>query len=185
MRLILSLLVIILTVGCKPSNSKEVAVDTQSSTPATAPSTDSETEEAVKFPVYDFEEFEPLLHKEDETVHIINFWATWCKPCIAELPYFERINAEMKDQNVSVTLVSLDMPSMWKSRLEPFVEKKQLQSDVIILDDPKQNDWIPKVSEDWQGGIPATLIYSKDKRTFFERGFTYEELLNEIQPFLQ
>ncbi len=185
MRLILSLLVVLLTISCKQTNSKEVAVDTQNSKQTTEPSSVSETEEAVKFPVYDFAEFEPLLHKDDETVHIINFWATWCKPCIAELPYFERINSEMKDQNVSVTLVSLDMPSMWKSRLEPFVEKKQLQSEVVILDDPKQNDWIPKVSEDWQGGIPATLIYTKGKRAFFERGFTYEELLNEIQPFLQ
>ncbi|MEL6303841.1 MAG: TlpA disulfide reductase family protein [Bacteroidota bacterium] len=185
MRLIVSLLVVVLMVACKPSTSKEVAVDAQKDNPIEEQSSTSESETPVKFPVYDFAAFEPLLNKEDETIHIINFWATWCKPCIAELPYFERINSEMKDQNVSVTLVSLDMPSMWKSRLEPFVEKKQLQSKVVILDDPKQNDWIPKVSEDWQGGIPATLIYSKSKRAFFERGFTYEELLNEIQPFLQ
>ncbi|MEO1486239.1 MAG: TlpA family protein disulfide reductase [Bacteroidota bacterium] len=184
MRLISSLLVLLLVVSCKPSASKEVAADTINTTPVSDSST-SESEETVKFPIYDFAEFEPLLHQEDDTIHVINFWATWCKPCIAELPYFERIHSEMKDQNVSVTLVSLDMPSMWKSRLEPFVEKKQLQSQVLILDDPKQNDWIPKVSEDWQGGIPATLIYTKGKRAFFERGFTYKELLNEIQPFLQ
>jgi hypothetical protein len=73
---------------------------------------------------------------------------------------------------------------MWKSRLEPFVEEKGMKSKVVILDDPKQNEWIPKVSEDWGGGIPATLIYNKDKRTFYEKGFTYEELNEELEKFL-
>nr|WP_299000861.1 TlpA disulfide reductase family protein [uncultured Allomuricauda sp.] len=138
----------------------------------------------VKFPVYNFDSFEPLLHKEDDITYVVNFWATWCKPCIEELPYFEKVNAEFKDDNVKVVLVSLDMPSMWKSRLEPFVEKKALQSEVVILDDPKQNTWIPKVSEEWGGGIPATLIYNQGKRSFYERGFTYEELTKELNQFI-
>lgn len=141
-------------------------------------------EEPVKFPVYSFEDFEPLLHQNDDKTYVVNFWATWCKPCIAEMPYFERIHAEQKDNNVEVLLVSLDMPGMWKSRLEPFVEEKGMKSKVVILDDPKQNEWIPKVSEDWGGGIPATLIYNKDKRTFYEKGFTYEELNEELEKFL-
>ncbi len=138
----------------------------------------------VKFPVYDYNGIEPLLNKDDGKTYIINFWATWCKPCIEELPYFEKVNAEMKDNNVEVILVSLDMPSMWKSRLEPYVEKNYLKSKVVILDDPKQNDWIPKVSEEWGGGIPATLIYNKEKRGFYERGFTYEELNEELNKFI-
>jgi len=137
----------------------------------------------VKFPIYDFEDFEPMLHKKDDKTYIINFWATWCKPCIEEMPYFER-NAEQKDNNVEVIFVSLDMPNMWKSRLEPYVENKEIQSQVVILDDPKQNEWIPKVSEEWGGGIPATLIYNKDKRIFYERGFTYEELNEELNKFI-
>jgi thiol-disulfide isomerase/thioredoxin len=135
--------------------------------------------------VYDFERLEPLLHKDDGTTYVINFWATWCTPCLEELPYFEQVGAEQKDNNVKVILVSLDLPHMWKSRLEPYVEKKGIQSEVVILDDPKQNEWIPKVAEDWGGGIPATLIYNKDKRTFYERGFTYEELNQELGKFME
>tara|TARA_R110002012_G_scaffold59388_1_gene155215 strand:- start:26200 stop:26754 length:555 start_codon:yes stop_codon:yes gene_type:complete len=137
----------------------------------------------VKFPVYDFEGLEPMLHKKDDKTYIVNFWATWCRPCIEEMPYFERVNTEQKDNNVEVIFVSLDMPNMWKTRLEPYVENKGIQSEVVILDDPKQNDWIPKVSEEWGGGIPATLIYNKDKRNFYERGFTYEELNEELEKF--
>ncbi|WP_421807788.1 TlpA disulfide reductase family protein [Flagellimonas sp.] len=149
----------------------------------TAISEEKTADTDVKFPVYDFEAFEPLLHKDDGTTYVINFWATWCKPCMEEMPHFERINAEQRDNNVKVILVSLDMPNMWKSRLEPYVENKDIQSEVVILDDPKQNDWIPKVSEEWGGGIPATLIYNKDKRTFYERGFTYEELNEALHQF--
>ncbi len=144
----------------------------------------AQKEAEVKFPVYDFNGFEPLLNKNDANTYIINFWATWCKPCIEEMPYFEQVNQEYKDKNVKVILVSLDMPNMWKTRLEPFVEKKGLQSEVVILDDPKQNDWIPKVAEEWGGGIPATLIYNGNKRSFYERGFTYEELTEELKQFI-
>jgi len=139
----------------------------------------------VKFPIYDFDNFEPMLHKNDDKTYVLNFWATWCKPCIAEMPHFERINSEQKDNNIKVILVNLDMPNMWKSRLEPYVENNDIQSEVIILDDPKQNEWIPKVSEEWGGGIPATLIYNKDKRSFYERGFTYEELKEELNEFIK
>ncbi len=137
----------------------------------------------VRFPVYDFDGFEPMLHKEDGKTYIINFWATWCQPCIEEMPYFEKVYAEQKDNNVELVLVNLDMPNMWKTRLEPYVEKNKIQGTVVILDDPKQNEWIPKVSETWGGGIPATLIYNKDKRTFYERGFTYEELNEALNKF--
>ncbi|WP_420398976.1 TlpA disulfide reductase family protein [Flagellimonas sp.] len=143
----------------------------------------AQNDEKVKFPVYDFTEFEPLLHKDDGKTYVVNFWATWCKPCLEEMPYFEKVNAERKADGVEVILVSLDMPSMWKSRLEPYVEKKGIKSEVVILDDPKQNDWIPKIDSDWDGGIPATIIYNGDQRKFYGHGFTYDELTEAVNGF--
>nr|WP_297911751.1 TlpA family protein disulfide reductase [uncultured Allomuricauda sp.] len=178
-----ALLLFSVLTGClgKVEKSKEAEQDGLAS--SSVGKSDTKPNE-VKFPVYDFDSFEPLLYKEDGTTYIVNFWATWCKPCIEELPYFEKVNSEFGQAGVKVILVSLDMPSMWKSRLEPFVEKKGLSSEVVILDDPKQNTWIPKVSDAWGGGIPATLIYNKDKRSFYERGFTYEELTEELNQFI-
>lgn len=135
--------------------------------------------------IYDFKGIEPLLNKKDDKTYVINFWATWCKPCIKELPYFEKINSEYGSKNVEVILVSLDMPKMWKTHLIPFIKKHDLESRVVILNDPKMNDWIPKVNEDWSGGIPATLIYNSDKRTFYERPFTHEELTKELSAHLK
>ena len=111
---------------------------------------------------YDYNGFKPFLEKQDGKVHIINFWATWCKPCVEELPYFEMINSQYSNEDVTVTLVSLDMPSMVDGHVIPFVKKNQIKSDVILLDDPKQNRWIPKVDKDWSGAIPATIIINEN-----------------------
>ncbi|MEM7484692.1 MAG: TlpA disulfide reductase family protein [Bacteroidota bacterium] len=174
---------LVLLMGCGPKEKKQES-ETANVREETTETADNSEDQDVKFPIYNYEGLEPLFNKEDDKTYVINFWATWCKPCIEELPYFEKVNEEMKDKNVEVVLVSLDMPTMWKSRLEPYVEKNDLKSKVVILDDPKQNDWIPKVAEEWGGGIPATLIYNKEKRGFYERGFTYEELNEELNKFL-
>ncbi|WP_420601242.1 TlpA disulfide reductase family protein [Flagellimonas sp.] len=172
---------VLLIIGCGEKTKEKL--DGKTSEQAYA-KVEKEVEDPVKFPVYDYEGLKPLLNRDDGKTYIINFWATWCKPCLEELPYFERVNAEQKDNDVEVVLVSLDMPSMWKSRLEPYVEKKDLKSKVVILDDPKQNEWIPKIDKDWEGGIPATLIYNKNKRSFYGKGFTYEELNEELNKFI-
>lgn len=139
----------------------------------------------ISIPVYDFEGLEPLLNKKNEKTYIVNFWATWCKPCVAELPYFEKVNEEYGNKNVEVILVSLDLPDHWESRLVPFVKKRNIKSKVIVLDDPKQNTWIPKVHEDWSGAIPATLIFNGQNSTFYEQSFTYDELENVVREFLK
>ena len=138
----------------------------------------------LPFPVYDYEGLEPLLNRKDNKTYIVNFWATWCKPCLEEMPYFQRIYDEQNKNDVELILVSLDMPSMWEKRLVPYVHKKELKGTVVILDDPKMNEWIPKIAENWGGGIPATLIYNKEDRAFYERGFTYEELNTELTKFI-
>ncbi len=138
-----------------------------------------------EIPVYDFKGFRTLLEKQDEYTYIVNFWATWCAPCIKELPYFERIRGERENAKLRVVLVSLDMPKMWASHLLPFVEERGLSTHVMVLDDPKQHEWIPQVDPDWSGAIPATLIYNKEKKKFYEKPFTYEELQRELNSFIK
>jgi len=144
----------------------------------------SDKQSAYALDVYDFEGFESFLSKKDGKTYVINFWATWCAPCIKELPYFETVNKKYAENNVEVILVSLDFPKQYERKLIPFIEKKNLESKVIALDDPKMNDWIPKVDEDWSGAIPATIIYNKDKSQFYERSFNLEELENELKQFI-
>lgn len=133
---------------------------------------------------YDFEGLKPLLETDTDTIYIVNFWATWCAPCVKELPYFEAINKEYRDKKVRVLLVSLDFPKKYDTHVKPFVKKHGLKSKVIALNDMDSNTWIPAISPEWSGAIPATLIFNKDKRAFYEKTFTYEELQTELNKFL-
>jgi len=132
-----------------------------------------------------FDELQPLLNKNNDTTYVINFWATWCKPCVKELPAFEKLNKEYKDKRVKVILVSLDFPKQLESKLIPFVESRKIESQVVLLNDPDANSWIPKVDAFWTGAIPATLIYNANDRKFYERSFTYKELEQKLKLTLK
>ncbi|MCF7560483.1 TlpA family protein disulfide reductase [Sabulilitoribacter multivorans] len=134
--------------------------------------------------IYDFNGFEKFLNKKDDKIYIVNFWATWCAPCVKELPYFEKLNKNYKNKGVEVILVSLDFPHLYETKLKPFIKDKKLASKVIALDDVDMNSWIPKVDKTWSGSIPATIIYKNSNKKFFEQSFTYDELETELKQFL-
>ncbi|MFA5326724.1 MAG: TlpA family protein disulfide reductase [Prolixibacteraceae bacterium] len=126
--------------------------------------------------VLNFNQFEQNLHFRNDTVYLVNFWATWCAPCVAELPAIEAVGKKYQYQKFKILLVSLDLPKQLNSRLIPFLLSKKIKSDVILLDDPDQNNWIEKVNADWSGEIPFTLIYGKDFRSAYAQSFSYETL---------
>lgn len=136
--------------------------------------------------VYSFEQFKPRLHASNDTTYVINFWATWCVPCIKELPDFEKLHAEYKDKKFKMILVSLDFRKSLESRLIPYVEKNDLQAEVIMLYEPDANAWIPQVDNSWSGAIPATIIYNSKHnfRKFHEGSYTYDELNEIVKPLL-
>lgn len=128
-----------------------------------------------------FEELQPRLHKQNDTLYLVNFWATWCVPCVKELPAIEKLAQEYKNSAFKVLLISLDMPKQADSRLAPFIKNNNIKSEVVLLNDTDFNKWIDKVDPTWSGAIPASLIYRNNDRTFYEQSFTYEELLKIIQ----
>ena len=140
---------------------------------------------SIELEIYDFNGLEKFLHQQDDKVHVINFWATWCAPCVKELPHFEELNKNYQDKNVEVLLVSMDFPKQYDKKLKPFIVEHNLQSRILVLDDVDMNTWIPKVNKDWDGAIPVTIIYNKDKRQFYSQTFTYEGLENELKQFLK
>lgn len=188
--LLLPLLIIGLTVSCK----KEPAIIPNSSKPGTQKPANTIKNPApkplkvysngtVSVKSYEFSGLEYYLHQNNDTTYVVNFWATWCVPCVAELPNFEKINAKYKQDKIKVILVSLDMAKMIETKLLPFIKDKQIKSQVLLLRDPDADSWIPKVDPAWSGAIPATVIYNKHSRRFYEKSFTYDELEKEIINF--
>ena len=97
------------------------------------------------------------MAKTSDQVLVYNFWATWCAPCVKELPLFEKLNQDDKD--VKITLVSMDIdldPN--PEKVYKFIDRKKLQSRVVILDAVDPNSWINKIDKNWSGALPATLI---------------------------
>ena len=132
-----------------------------------------------------FKQFQKeILNVENDTqTVVINFWATWCKPCVEELPYFESLNQKYKNKGVKLILVSLDSKKD-HAKLVDFVEKRGLKTEIIHLADNKYNSWIDKVSKDWSGSIPATLVRKGNESNFYEQQFdTFVELEAILKPF--
>jgi thiol-disulfide isomerase/thioredoxin len=141
------------------------------------------TNDTVTVNGYKWEGLSHYLNQKNDTTYVVNFWATWCQPCVEELPHFEQINKKYKDNKVKVLLVSLDFGKDISTRLLPFINRKQLKSDIIVMRETDADSWIPKVDSTWTGALPATVIYNKDMRKFYEKQFTYAELEKEISKF--
>ena len=123
------------------------------------------------------------LAKGNDTTYIINFWATWCGPCVEELPHFEKVNKEVAKQPIKVILVSLDFKSKLKTAVIPFVVKNKLSSEVYVINEPDQQLFIEKVDKNWSGAIPATLFVNTNKKIkqFYEKEFSYNELIETLE----
>lgn len=136
--------------------------------------------------VVTFEQLEKLIANQKHEVVVYNFWATWCKPCVEEMPAFEKLAADYKSKGVHVVFVSLDFKSKHQSVVD-FAKKKALKAEVILLNAPDYNAWIDKISPEWGGSIPATLVVKKtgNARKFHEGSFSYEELVTFIKPLLK
>jgi thiol-disulfide isomerase/thioredoxin len=124
-----------------------------------------------------FDDLQEVLNPHPDTTYVINFWATWCAPCIRELPYFTRLHQETADQNIKVVLVSLDMQRDLDTKLARYLTRYPPGGLVLVLTDTDANAWIPRVSDEWDGAIPATLIRKGDQTHFHEGEFdSYEAL---------
>ena len=130
-----------------------------------------------------FDDFEKSIIKEDDNVYVINFWATWCGPCIKELPYFQQLHNENK--NVKVILVSLDSKKDIETKLKPFILKRKITAQTVSLNDKDYNSWLNRIDKDWSGAIPATFIFSGSQKLFAERDFeSYAELNDYVNSFI-
>lgn len=138
-------------------------------------------EDKAAIATVNFEQFSPRLHKDNDTLYIINFWASWCNPCVKEIPDFEKINAEYKNKKVKMIMVSLDFPNQLDTKVKPFVAEQKMTAEVLLLFDPNANSWINEVSPDWTGSIPATLIFKNEYRNFREGSYSYTELKQIVE----
>jgi len=143
-------------------------------------SANSQKAEVVKL-----DQLQSFIQAKTDHIKVINFWATWCAPCIKELPLFEKLGQDRSD--VQVTLVSMDLdldPN--PEKVHKFVARKKLQSKVMILDAKDPNSYIDEIEKNWSGALPATIIINgkTGQRKFVEKELhegELEKLIAEVQ----
>lgn len=184
---------LLLALGCYAcgGNAPEAPAATdEATTPQTEATNRSLTDllqpnvDSLPYPVYaSFDELASLFTQADDKTYVINFWATWCKPCVEEMPYFERLAAE-SGPDTEVVAVSLDFKKDIGTKLKRFVANNPDLPPVVALSDAKYDNWIDRVDPSWGGAIPVTVIYRNDERRFHASRYdSYEELTQMVAEF--
>lgn len=124
---------------------------------------------------------------ESKTPLIINMWATWCMPCIEELPYFQKEVKEHRKDSIQLLLVSLDFKEAFPSGITKFMNKRKITAPVVWLDETDADYFCPKIDAKWSGAIPATLFINNKTgyRNFVEEKISHEKLKKEIMAILE
>ena len=118
---------------------------------------------------------------------IINFWATFCKPCIAELPYFQALADRYKSKGVKLIMVSLDLKEAFPEKVSSFAKKLKLTSSVVFLDESNADIFCPAVDSSWSGAIPASIFINNNSgyKKFLEEEVSKDKLEKEINAMLE
>jgi thiol-disulfide isomerase/thioredoxin len=131
---------------------------------------------------YDLKELQQRVLQENDTLYVVNFWATWCGPCVKELPHFLALEKELKAQPVKFILMSLDASSEG-GKVVQFLNKKKVQTETHLFTEQDPNIWINALEPSWQGSIPATFLYRKGSKLSFQEGSF--ESKKELASFIQ
>ena len=132
-----------------------------------------------RVPLVTLDNLEKRLENGGDTTFVVNLWATWCAPCVAEMPYFEQLQENYQSTPLKVLFVSLDAQKN-HGNVVKFVQDKGLKNEVLLLDEKNEQYFIDKISPEWSGAIPATLFVnaSKGVRVFKGQEFDYQQLEN-------
>ena len=141
---------------------------------------------AQETPAVKITDLEKLI-TESKTPLVINFWATFCKPCMEEIPYFQKLERTYAAKGVKLLLVSLDMQDAYPEKVKTFIKKRRITLSTCRLDETNADYFCPKIDESWSGAIPATLFVNNSigYRKFVEDPLTEKQLENEIRALLK
>jgi thiol-disulfide isomerase/thioredoxin len=123
---------------------------------------------------------------ESKTPMVINFWATYCKPCVTEIPYFQEEVKKQKAKGVQLVLVSLDLKSYYPKKIRSFAASRKFTAPILWLNETDADYFCPKVDPKWSGVLPATLFINNKTgyRKFYEDAISRETLKKEIMATL-
>jgi thiol-disulfide isomerase/thioredoxin len=130
-------------------------------------------------------ELEKMI-KESKTPLIVNFWATFCVPCLQEIPHFQELTRKYKPQGVSILFVSLDLQKAYPDSIIKTAGKHNISEPIVWLNETNADYFCPKIDSSWTGGMPSSLFVNNATgfHKFFEEPLSKEQLEKEILAML-
>lgn len=130
-------------------------------------------------------EVEAMLRGARGRVVVVNLWATWCKPCVEEMPYLARFYREYRPKDVAFFALSVDAPDDIAA-VRRFHEEQDLPFPVHIVDE-RDPDALGKVIQtELSGAVPVTIFYDRSgaPRHVWEGAIDYAELTRQTDALL-
>src|SRR5258706_13012223 len=123
--------------------------------------------------------------RESKTPMVISFWATYCVPCVQEIPYFQKLVKKHEKDSVKLLLVSLDLQEDY-AKIKPFAAKRKFTAPISWLNETNADYFCPRIDSSWSGAIPATLFLNNKRgyRKFYEEQVPEEKFEKEIMAIL-
>lgn len=90
---------------------------------------------------------------------LVNFWATWCAPCVEEFPYIMKLNDKYEGE-FKLIFVSGDFEEA-RDEAEAFLKKQGVDFETYFKVG-KDNEFITTISNEWTGALPFTIVYNKE-----------------------
>jgi thiol-disulfide isomerase/thioredoxin len=147
---------------------------------STALKADAQEKQAVD--LYTLEQFQRRVLQENDTLYVVNFWATSCMPCVKELPHFKELSEAYADRPIKFILMSLDA----KDKLEQtsaFIRKKKINIETHLFSAGDPNVWINALEPSWEGSIPATFLYQNGTKLSFKE--SYFSSKKDLESFIK
>lgn len=131
----------------------------------------------AQIPAYTANQLLQRISNKD-TTYIVNFWASWCGPCVKELPQFNVLQETFQKKPVKIIMASFDFKNAYPKKLETYVDRKGIIPEVVWWSETNANEFIPKIDSNWSGGLPATLIVNARTKyhIFIERPVSSQEI---------
>jgi thiol-disulfide isomerase/thioredoxin len=132
-------------------------------------------QEEVKLESLDEAALRKLVKNDTEKLLLINVWATWCGPCVAELPEIVTMNRMYRKREFQTITISLDEPEKKEAALKLLKDKKVAATNYIsaIASKDKLADLLDK---DWQGPVPYTLLIAPGGKVIYRHAGPIEAL---------
>jgi thiol-disulfide isomerase/thioredoxin len=125
---------------------------------------------------------------ETKTPLIVNFWATYCLPCMHEIPYFQETVKKYEQEGLTIIFVSLDLREAYPAKISSTAKKLKLAYPIAWLDETDADYFCPLIDKSWSGGLPSTLFINpkNNYRKFVEDELTrekFEKVVGEMMAY--